>query len=194
MPIPWLLLLQSLHNLIMILLMLPSLVMRLKPCDTLCPVSTLLLPLLHHHLLSQAHQLLHSTLVFLFLVSLGSSIQGLLITWLVSLFFSSYSICFEKDKICTTYWSYSFVADKGSIPTTSTQPLYYVLHVPNFTLNLLLISHLTKSLNYSVTFFPLIVCFRRTCRQRGWLVGGMRTTAYIFLMFPHTYHSFKFLE
>lgn len=35
-----------------------------------------------------------------------------------------------------------------------------VLYVPNFTLNLLSVSHLTKHLNCGHIFFLLIVCFR----------------------------------
>lgn len=69
-------------------------------------------------------------------------------------FFSSYSICCGKDKVHIVNGSYLSIAGKGNIPVTPSLPLSFVLHAPKFTLNLLSVSHLTKSLNCSVTFFP----------------------------------------
>lgn len=64
-----------------------------------------------------------------------------------SSFFFYYSICSEKDKVCIANESYCLIVGKGSIPVTCTLRLSSVLHVRNFTLNLLSVSHLTKSLN-----------------------------------------------
>lgn len=72
----------------------------------------------------------------------------------MSSFFFSYFICSRKDKVRITDGFYSSIEGKGSIHVAPTLPLSFVLHVLNFTLNLLFVSHLTKSLNCSVTFFP----------------------------------------
>lgn len=77
-----------------------------------------------------------------------------------SSFFSSYSIFSRNDKVRVVDGSYSSIAGKGSILVTSTLPLSSVLHVSNFTLNLLSVSHLTRSLNCSVTFFPSYCVFQ----------------------------------
>lgn len=61
-----------------------------------------------------------------------------------------------KDKVRIVDGYYSFVARNGNIPATSNLLLSFILHVLNFTLNLLSISHLTKSLNCSVTFSLLL--------------------------------------
>lgn len=53
----------------------------------------------------------------------------------------------------------SLVVGQVDIPITSDISLSSVLHVPNFVLNLLSISHLTKSLNCCVTFFPSYYVF-----------------------------------
>lgn len=71
-----------------------------------------------------------------------------------SSFFSSYSVCSGKDKVCIADGSYSSIVDKGNIPVTPSLPLSSVLHVSKFTLNLLSVSHLTKSINCNITFFP----------------------------------------
>lgn len=74
--------------------------------------------------------------------------------------FSSYTICSGKDKVCTVDGSYSLIVVKGSISITPSLPLSFVLHVSNFTLNLLSVSHLTKSLNCSITFFSSYCVFQ----------------------------------
>lgn len=71
----------------------------------------------------------------------------------------SYFICFGNDKVCIVDGSYSSIASKRNIPITPSLPLLSV-HVLKFTLNLLSVSHLTKSLNCSVTFFLLLVSFK----------------------------------
>lgn len=92
-------------------------------------------------------------------------------------FFSSYSVCFGKDKVCVAYESYSSIAGKGSIFITPTLPLSLVLHVPKFNLNLLSISHLTKTLNCCVTFFPSHCVFQdlgtRTIIGKGHEENGL---------------------
>lgn len=67
--------------------------------------------------------------------------------------FTSYNISSGRDKVCIGD-SLSSVAGQGDIPATSNIHLSSVLLVLNFTLNLLSISHITKSLNCYVTFFP----------------------------------------
>lgn len=84
-------------------------------------------------------------------------------------FFSSYSICFEKDNVCITDGSYYSVAGKGCILITSTLPLSFVLHAPNFTLNLLSV-YLTKSLDCSVTCFPSHCVFQDF--ETKMMIGG----------------------
>lgn len=73
-------------------------------------------------------------------------------------FFSSYSICFGKDKVKVVDESYSSIDGKGSVSMTLALPLTSILRVPNFTLNLLFVSHLTKSLNCCVFFFYFSLC------------------------------------
>lgn len=73
----------------------------------------------------------------------------------MSSFFSSYSICSRKDKVKIVDRSYSSIVGKGIVFITPTLPLSFVLHVPNFMLNLLSLSHIIKSLNCCVMFFFL---------------------------------------
>lgn len=69
-------------------------------------------------------------------------------------FDSTYQITFDRDKMCIVDGSYSSVASHGDTHATSELSLSSVLHVPNFTLNLLSISYLTQHLHCFVTFFP----------------------------------------
>lgn len=78
----------------------------------------------------------------------------------ISSFFSTYSIYSRKDKVKIADGSYSSIAGKESIPITPTLPLSVVLHVSNFTLNLLFVNNLTKFLNCYVTFFPTRFVFQ----------------------------------
>lgn len=68
--------------------------------------------------------------------------------------FMSYKVNFGRDKVCVADGSYSSIVGHGDILAMPTLLLSFALRVPNFTLNLLSINHLTKSLNYCVTFFP----------------------------------------
>lgn len=69
-------------------------------------------------------------------------------------FFSTYKISSGRDKVRVVDRSYSSIAGHGDIPTTSSLLLPSALHVLNFTLNLLSIRQITKSLNCNVIFFP----------------------------------------
>lgn len=71
----------------------------------------------------------------------------------MSSLFKSYRISFGKDKVRIANGTYSSIAGHGDI-VANPLLLSSVLHVPNFTLNLLSISYLNKSLNCCVTFFP----------------------------------------
>lgn len=73
--------------------------------------------------------------------------------------FSSYCVCLGGDQVCFVNGSLSFVVGTGFILLTSSFPLSYVFHVPNFKLNIVFVNHITKTLNCSVTFFPFILCF-----------------------------------
>lgn len=61
--------------------------------------------------------------------------------------------------VCIVDSFYSSIAGHGDIPVSSSLLLSSVLHVSNFTLNLLSISHLTKCLNCIVVFFPSYCLF-----------------------------------
>lgn len=76
-------------------------------------------------------------------------------------FFPFYSICFGKDKVRIDDGSYSSIAGKGCISVIPSPSLSLVLHVSNFTSNLLSVGHLKNFLNCSVTFFSLSLCVSR---------------------------------
>lgn len=60
--------------------------------------------------------------------------------------FTSYNVSSRKDKVRIADGSYSSIVEHGDILATSTLLLSFVLYVPNSNLNLLSITHLTKSL------------------------------------------------
>lgn len=70
------------------------------------------------------------------------------ITGMSSLFFS-YRVSSGRDKVRIVDGSLSSLVGTGYIPLTSL-PLFFVFHVPNFQLNLVFVSHITKVLNCSV--------------------------------------------
>lgn len=72
----------------------------------------------------------------------------------MSSLFIFYYICSRKDKVCIADGSLSSITGQGDILITPDLCLSSILHVPKFSLNLLSISHLTKTLNCDVTFFP----------------------------------------
>lgn len=72
----------------------------------------------------------------------------------MSTLFHTYQVSSGKDKVRIADDSYSLVVGHDDIHATSELSLSSVLYVPNFTLNLLSISHLTQHLNCFVTFFP----------------------------------------
>lgn len=53
----------------------------------------------------------------------------------------------------------SFVVGTNYIPIAYSLSPSFVFHVPNFHLNLVYVSHLTKPLNWSITFFPSFYMF-----------------------------------
>jgi hypothetical protein len=74
--------------------------------------------------------------------------------------FSSYKSCSGNDKVCVANGSTSYIIGRGSIWCTKTLSLSPVLHVPNFPLNLLLVSSTTKSLNCISWFDPTRCAFQ----------------------------------
>lgn len=72
----------------------------------------------------------------------------------MSSLFTSYRVYSNQDKAHIVDGSFSSVAGQGDILVTSDLSLTSVLYVPNLSLNLLSINHLTKHLNHYVTFFP----------------------------------------
>lgn len=63
----------------------------------------------------------------------------------MSSLFLSYSICFSKDKVKSVSESFFFIAGRENIPIVHSLSLFSVLHVFNYKLNLLSISHITKT-------------------------------------------------
>lgn len=77
----------------------------------------------------------------------------------MSSIFSSYCVSYSRDKVHVANGSFPLVAGTGYIPLTSSLPLSFVFHSPNFKLNLVSVSHIIKVLNCSVSF-PLIILFK----------------------------------
>ena len=73
------------------------------------------------------------------------------VTGMSSLFFT-YHVCSGSNKVRIADGSYSSIAGKGNIIATPFMYLSSIFHVPNFSLNLLSIKRITKSLYYNVTF------------------------------------------
>lgn len=71
----------------------------------------------------------------------------------MSTFIHSYQVSYSRDKVHIVDGYYYLVDGHGDMHVTSVLSLSSILHVPNFTLNLLFISHLTKNLNCCVIFF-----------------------------------------
>ncbi|KAK8923657.1 hypothetical protein KSP39_PZI019078 [Platanthera zijinensis] len=90
--------------------------------------------------------------------------------------FVSYTPLSGRDKVSIADGSLSSIAGKGSISCSSLL-LSSVLHVPSFTRNLLSISHLTNSMNCSVTFLPSSCVFQDLTTGKvigsGSLVNGL---------------------
>lgn len=71
----------------------------------------------------------------------------------MSSIFLSYLVC-SGNKVRIVEGSYSSIAGKCDFVACHFLHLSSVFHVPNFFINLLSISQITKSLNSSVTFLP----------------------------------------
>ncbi|KAK8951032.1 hypothetical protein KSP39_PZI004596 [Platanthera zijinensis] len=91
--------------------------------------------------------------------------------------FTSYTPLSGRDKVIAANGSLSAIAGKGTVSCSPDLSLSSVLHVPSFPRNLLSISHLTTSLNCSVTFFPNVCVFQDLATRRtlgsGRNVGGL---------------------
>ena len=68
--------------------------------------------------------------------------------------FLTYSSSSGHDKVHITNGSFSSIAGRESLRCNSSITLPYVLHLPNFSHNLLSISALKKDLNCKVTSYP----------------------------------------
>lgn len=77
----------------------------------------------------------------------------------MSSLFKSYHISSGKDRVSIADGSYSFIVEHGNIFVTPLL-LSSVLHVHNFTLNLLSISHLLRVLTVVSFSSLLIMCFK----------------------------------
>ncbi|PSS35748.1 Endonuclease [Actinidia chinensis var. chinensis] len=67
--------------------------------------------------------------------------------------FCAYTPCSGRDKVRNADGTVSSVSGKGLVRVTPLLSLSSVLHVPNFTTNLLSIGRITRDKNCSVTFF-----------------------------------------
>lgn len=95
----------------------------------------------------------------------------------MSSLFLSYHVCSRRDKVHTTDGYYSSIASKGDIIANPSLHLSSIFHVPNFSLNLLSISYITKSLNCSVTFLPSYYVFQDLEKKRT-IGRGLRMMDY----------------
>lgn len=68
--------------------------------------------------------------------------------------FQNYSPCLKKDYVRIANRSLAPISRTGSIVCTANITLSSVLHVPEFPVNLLSISSITKDLNCKIEFFP----------------------------------------
>jgi len=78
----------------------------------------------------------------------------------VSNLFTSYIPCSGKDKVRVADGSMVPITGRGSIRCTKTLSLSPVLHVPDFPINLLSVSSITKSLNCRSWFDPFHCAFQ----------------------------------
>jgi transposase InsO family protein len=92
--------------------------------------------------------------------------------------FSSYKSCSGKDKVRVANGSTSSIIGRGSIWCTKTLSLSPVLHVPNFPVNLLSVSSITKSLNCIGWFDPTCCAFQEIGTGRLLGTGTVRDGLY----------------
>ena len=74
--------------------------------------------------------------------------------------FTSYTSCSGKDKVHVADGSMAPITGHGSVRCTKTLSLSPILHVPNFPVNLLSVSSITKSLNCRGWFDPSHCAFQ----------------------------------
>ena len=94
--------------------------------------------------------------------------------------FSAYTPYFGHEKIRIANGTFSTIVGKGVISTTSSMSFPSVLHVSSFTSNLLSISHITRNLNYSATFFPSCCVCQDLTRRR--MIGSGREEHGLYLL------------
>lgn len=97
----------------------------------------------------------------------------------MSSLFTLYRVCSGKGKVSITDDAFSSVVVQGDIPATLDLSLTFVLHVPNFALNLLSFNHLTINLNYYVTFFPSYYVLQDMVTKRTIGLGCEKDDLYI---------------
>ncbi|GMP43536.1 hypothetical protein CsSME_00012859 [Camellia sinensis var. sinensis] len=93
--------------------------------------------------------------------------------------FSAYKPFSDQDKVKIADGTVSSIFGKGLVHVTPTIPLFSVLHVPNFSVNLLSLSCLTQDLNCSVTFFPVHCLFQDLVTRRTISSGSAKNGLYV---------------
>jgi hypothetical protein len=92
--------------------------------------------------------------------------------------FTSYIPCSGKDKVWVADGSTVPIIGRGSIQCTKTLSLSPVLHVPDFSINLLSVSSITKSLNYRGWFDPSHCAFQELGTERNLRTGTVHNGVY----------------
>ena len=94
--------------------------------------------------------------------------------------FCAYTPCSGRDKVRIADGTVSSVSGKGLVRVTPLLSLSSVLHVPNFTTNLLSIGRITRDKNCSVTFFPSHCVFQDLITGR--MIGSGREENGLYLL------------
>ena len=89
-----------------------------------------------------------------------------------------------SQTMCLTDGSTTQIRSKGIVHLSAHITLSSILHVLNFVINLLLVSHLTKILNCAIIYLPTVV-FYRTGLQKRFFARDMRVTDCITLRILH---------
>nr|KYP57695.1 hypothetical protein KK1_003965 [Cajanus cajan] len=72
-------------------------------------------------------------------------------------------------RIIVPTWNTMMVDKIGTIRLSSNIKLHNVLHIPEFSCNLIFVHRLTHDLNYLVTYFAHNCDTRLTCEENDWL-------------------------
>ena len=92
--------------------------------------------------------------------------------------FTSYTPCSGKDKVRVADGSMVPITGRGSVRCTETLSLSPTLHVPDFPINLLSVSSITKSLNCQVLFDPSHCAFQELGTGRVLGTGTVHNELY----------------